>query len=199
MTQTADPIARKRERDLNSIYRVGLIATMAFVTVTFAALTLVFILRSQVTFNWHHIILPPILWLDTLLLIASSMAFEIGHRRLKQDDQHAFFQWTAATAGLGILFLLGQLAAWWQILSHGQLVRNNPHSTFFFVFSGMHGAHILVGLAGLAALLYRTREPASGPKWQMNTRVLANAVSLFWHYLDVLWVILFALLLSVKR
>ena len=95
--------------------------------------------------------------------------------------------------------MLGQLAAWWQILSHGQLVRNNPHSTFFFVFSGMHGAHILVGLAGLAALLYRTREPASGPKWQMNTRVLANAVSLFWHYLDVLWVILFALLLSVKR
>ena len=90
MTQTADPIARKRERELNSIYRVGLIATMAFVTVTFAALTLVFILRSQVTFNWHHIILPPILWLDTLLLIASSMAFEIGHRRLKQDDQRIF-------------------------------------------------------------------------------------------------------------
>jgi cytochrome c oxidase subunit 3 len=95
--------------------------------------------------------------------------------------------------------MLGQVAAWWQILAAGQLVENNPHSSFFFLFSGMHGIHITVGLAGLFALLYRTREPASGPRWQMNTRVLANAVALFWHYLDGLWVVLFALLLFVKR
>ena len=53
--------------------------------------------------------------------------------------------------------------------------------------------------AGLGALLYRTREPASGPRWQMNTRVLANAVAIFWHYLDCLWIVLFALLLFVQR
>lgn len=69
----------------------------------------------------------------------------------------------------------------------------------FFLFSGMHGIHIIVGLAGLFALLYRTREPASGPRWRMNTRVLANAVALFWHYLDGLWIVLFAPLLFVKR
>jgi len=89
--------------------------------------------------------------------------------------------------------------AWWQILAAGQLVESNPHSSFFFLFSGMHGIHIIVGLAGLFALLYRTREPASGPRWQMNTRVLANAVALFWHYLDGLWIVLFAPLLFVKR
>ena len=100
---------------------------------------------------------------------------------------------------LGVLFLLGQFVVWWQILGSGQLMRNNPHSSFFFILSGMHGVHILVGLGGLGALLYRTHEPASGPRWQMHTRVLANAVAIFWHYLDGLWVVLFALLLLVRR
>lgn len=199
MPQTADPVSHKRERDLNDLYRIAVIATLAFVTVTFSALALVFVLRSRVPMNWNHIILPPILWFDTVVLIGSSITYEIGHRRLVENNQRAFYRWIGITTALGALFLLGQVAAWWQILASGQLVENNPHSTFFFLFSGMHGIHIIVGLAGLGALLYRTREPASGPRWQMNTRVLANAVALFWHYLDGLWVVLFALLLFVKR
>ena len=199
MPQTADPVSQKRERDLNGLYRIAMIATLAFVTVTFSALALVFILRSRVPMNWHHIILPPILWFDTALLIGSSITYEAGHRRLIDNDQRGFFHWMLLTAALGLLFLVGQVVAWWQILAAGQLIENNPHSSFFFLFSGMHGIHIIVGLAGLGALLYRTREPASGPRWQMNTRVLANAVAIFWHYLDCLWVVLFALLLFVQR
>jgi len=199
VTPAIDPITRNRERELNGLYGVALVATLAFVTVTFTALVLVFVVRSRNPFNWTHILLPPILWLDTLILIASSLTFSIGHRKLLANDQSGFFHWIRYTAALGVLFLLGQIVAWWQILGSGQLMRNNPHSSFFFIFSGMHGLHILVGLAGLGALLYRTYEPASGPKWQMHTRVLANAVAIFWHYLDGLWVVLFALLLLVKR
>lgn len=178
---------------------MGLVATLAFVTVTFTALILVFFLRSRVAMNWTHILLPPVLWFDTAVLVGSSVVYEVGHRRLKWNDQRGFYVWTRYAASLGTLFLAGQLAAWWQILASGQLVRTNPHSFFFFIFSGIHAAHILVGLAGLGTLLYRTHEPASGPKWQMNTRVLANAVAIFWHYLDAMWVVLFVLLLAVKR
>ncbi len=199
MAPAVDPITRNRERELNGLYGIALIATLTFVTVTFTALVLVFVLRSQNPFNWTRIFLPPILWVDTVLLIASSITFSIGHRKLRVNDQRGFFDWTRYTTALGVLFLVGQLAAWWQILASGQLMRNNPHSSFFFIFSGMHGIHILAGLAGLGALLYRTHEPASGPKWQMHTRVLANVVAIFWHYLDGLWVVLFGLLLLVKR
>lgn len=199
MIPAVDPILKNRERELNGLYGIALTATLAFVTVTFTALVLVFVLRSRNSFNWTHILLPPLLWWDTLVLLASSATFSIGHRKLRGNDQTGFYRWTRYTAVLGVLFLLGQFAAWWQILSSGQLVKNNPHSSFFFIFSGMHGLHILVGLAGLGALLYRTYEPASGPRWQMHTRVLANAVAIFWHYLDGLWVVLFALLLFVKR
>ena len=198
MTLTAEPI-EQREQQLNSLYRIGILATLGFVTMTFAALAVVFLIRSRVPLNWNHIILPPILYIDTAILLASSAVFELAHRRLKANRQTDFYRMTQIATGLGLLFLVGQVVAWLQILETGQLVRSNPHSSFFFIFSGMHGAHILVGLAGMIALLVRTREPASGPKWQMNTRVLANSVSIFWHYLDFLWLVLFALLLFVKR
>jgi cytochrome c oxidase subunit 3 len=199
VTPAADSISKSRERDLNGLYAIGMIATLAFVTVTFVALILVFILRSRVSLNWNPILLPSILWWDSLVLVASSVVYEIGHRKLRKNDQVGFFKWTRYSTGLGVLFLVGQLAAWGQIFAAGQLVQKNPHSSFFFIFSGMHAAHILVGLGGLVALLFRTREPASGPKWQMNTRVLANVVGIFWHYLDGLWIVLFALLLLIRR
>jgi cytochrome c oxidase subunit 3 len=82
------------------------------------------------------------------------------------------------------------------MLRRGIFMDRNPHPGFVFIFSGLHAAHILVGIAGFVWLLLRTREPASGPKYQINTRVIANAVSIFWHYLDALWVLLFLLLLT---
>lgn len=199
MIQATDSIPNKREHELNSLYTVGLICTLAFVTMTFAALLVVFIIRSRVSINWDHIILPWVLWLDTVVLAASSYTFETGHKKLRANDQGGFYQWTLYTAALGVVFLAGQLIAWWQIISAGQLVRSNPHSSFFFILSGLHGIHILVALAGLGALLYRTHEPASGPRWQMTTRVMANAVGIFWHYLDGLWIVLLILLLAVGR
>jgi cytochrome c oxidase subunit III len=194
-----DSGSQQREKHLNGIYTIGLIATLAFVTVTFAALILVFFLRARVPFNWMPILLPPLLWADTAILVASSFTYEIAHRKLRVNDQRGFYKWMKMTTGLAVVFLIGQLIVWGQVLASGQMVTNNPHSSFFFIFSGLHAAHILVGIAGLATLLYRTHEPASGPRWQMNTRVLTNAVAIFWHYLDALWVVLFILLVLVRR
>jgi heme/copper-type cytochrome/quinol oxidase subunit 3 len=75
----------------------------------------------------------------------------------------------------------------------------DKHSWFIFLFSGLHAAHVLVGVGGLAYLLYRAYDPASGPRYQMTTRALANALTIFWHYLGFLWVVLFVLLLTWKR
>jgi cytochrome c oxidase subunit 3 len=199
MALAIGPIAQDRERQLNGMYVIGILATLAFVTMTFGALVVVFLVRSRITFDWTRIFLPPVLWVDTAILLASSYTYEKGHRKLRANNQRGFFEWTRYTTILGVLFLIGQVVAWLQILATGQLVRNNPHSSFFFLFSGLHGLHILAGLTGLGVLLYRTHEPASGPNWQMHTRVLANAFALFWHYLDGLWMVLFALLLLVGR
>jgi cytochrome c oxidase subunit 3 len=194
-----DSNAQQKERDLNSLYQLGVVVTLVIVTITFGSLIFAFVYRSAVPQNWSHIELPPTLWVSTVLLFASSIVVEVSRRRLKQGHQRAFYRAIWWATGLGLLFLLTQLTAWFQILHTGVLLDRNPHSSFIFIFSGMHGVHILIGLAGLFYLLRRTREPASGPKYQMTTRVWANAVSAFWHYLDFVWIVLFVVLLTWKR
>jgi len=67
------------------------------------------------------------------------------------------------------------------------------------LFTGLHAVHILAGLAGLAYLWHRARQQVSGPRYQMTTRAYANALTIFWHYLGFLWIVLFALLLTWRR
>jgi cytochrome c oxidase subunit III len=193
-----EPLARQRE--LNSLALVTVIVVLATVTMTFGAMIAVFVVRSEAPLFWGHIRIPGVLWATTSILLASSFIFEMARRRLVQkNDQRAFFKLTAWTTGLGLLFLIGQITAWFQILRSGVVLARNPHSWFLFLFTGLHGLHIVAGLAGLVYLLVRTRIPASGPKYQMNTRALAKGVSVFWHYLDFLWIVLFVLLLAWRR
>jgi cytochrome c oxidase subunit III len=187
--------AATRERELNSLSLFTVIVVLATVTMTFGAMITVFIVRSQGPLFWGHIHVPAVLWATTSILLASSASFEAARRRLQSNDQRSFFRFTAYTTALGVLFLAGQITAWLQILGSHIVLARNPHSWFIFLFTGLHGVHILVGLAGLVYLLVRTRVPASGPKYQMTTRVVANGVSVFWHYLDFLWIVLFILLL----
>jgi cytochrome c oxidase subunit III len=169
------------------------------VTMTFGALIAVFFIRADKNMLWGHIRIPSILWATTALLAASSVTLEGARSHLRRDDRAGFFRLTAWTTAMAGLFLAGQLAAWFQVLHSGIVLAGNPHAWFIFLFSGMHGLHILLGLGGLVYLLVRTREAASGPKYQMKTRAIAKGVSIFWHYLDFLWVVLFTLLLTWRR
>jgi cytochrome c oxidase subunit 3 len=187
-----------RERDLNSLSLLTTIIILATVTMMFGALITVFVGRSFGSRFWGHIQVPNILWATTTVLLASSALLENARRRLKQHDQQAFFRLTLYATVLGALFLVGQAVAWLQIIRSGVSL-DNSHSSFIFLFTGLHGMHIVAGLAGLVYLLVRTRVPASGPKYQMTTRVVANGVFVFWHYLDFLWILLFGLLLTWRR
>jgi cytochrome c oxidase subunit 3 len=189
----------ERERDLNSLSLLTAAVVLAIVTMTFGAMITVFLFRSQGDSFWGHIAIPWVLWLSTAVLIASSLTLEVARRKLAARDQQTAYQSLARTCGLALAFLACQVTAWLQVLHSGIPLAGNPHSWFIFLFTALHGLHILVGLGGLVYLLLRTREPASGPKYQMKTRVVANGVSLYWHYLDFLWIVLFALLLIWRR
>lgn len=206
--QSASEPAAARQLELNSLSQVTVIVVLAIVTMTFGAMIVVFFVRSEADLYWGHLRIPPVLWASTAVLLASSVLLEIARRDLgpsdppallAPQDQRHFFQLTGWATAFGVLFLVGQLIAWFQVLHSGIVLAGNPHSWFIFLFSGLHGLHILLGLGGLGYLLFRTRTPVSGPKYQMTTRAVANGVTLFWHYLDFLWVILFALLLLWRR
>ncbi len=191
--------ASAKERELNSLSVTTVVVVLATVTMTFGALIAVFVVRSEAPLYWGHLRVPAFLWASTAVLLASSVLLEMARRTLVEQNQSRFFALLSWTTALGVLFLIGQLTAWFQVLHSGVVLARNPHSWFIFLFSGLHGIHILLGLAGLGYLLSRTWTPAGGPKYQMTTRVAANGVSVFWHYLDFLWIILFALLLLWRR
>lgn len=188
-----------RERELNSLSNVTIVVVLATVTMTFGAMIAVFFVRSEGQLFWGHLQIPGVLYLTTVLLLASSAVLENARRKLVADDQERFFKLAAIATVLGLLFLAGQVTAWFQILHSGVVLARNPHSWFIFLFTGLHGLHILLGLTGLAYLLVRTYHPAGGPKYRMKTRVAAHGISIFWHYLDFLWIVLFVLLLTWRR
>lgn len=190
---SSDSAVRERELNSLSLFTVGVV--LATVTMTFGAMIAVFFVRSLAPKFWGHLHLPLILWVTTCILLTSSVTFEFARRHLTREDRAGFYRLMSWTAGLGVTFLIGQISAWIQMLHSGLILANNPHSWFVFLFSGLHGLHIVLGLAGLFYLLHRTREPAGGPKYRMKTRVVTNGVSMFWHYLDFLWLLMFLLLL----
>ena len=191
--------ATTRERELNSLSNVTILVVLATVTMTFGAMIAVFFVRSEGKLFWGHLHIPGVLYLTTVLLLASSAVLEKARQQLLIDDQKRFFKLTAVATILGLLFLAGQLTAWVQILHSGVVLAQNPHSWFIFLFTGLHGMHIVLGLGGLVYLLARTYRPAGGPKYRMKTRAAAHGISIFWHYLDFLWILLFALLLTWHR
>lgn len=196
--ENAASVARS-ERDMNSLSLLTVGVLLATVTMTFAAMIVVFVYRSEGRVFWGHIEVPRLLWITTAILVASSVTLEQGRRLLRENEQAAAFQKFSLTAGLGVVFLLGQIGAWFEVLHSGIVLAKNAHSWFIFLFVSLHGLHILLGLGALAFLVMRTRESASGPRYLMKTRALANGISLFWHYLDFLWLVLFGLLLTWRR
>jgi cytochrome c oxidase subunit III len=199
VSSAIDPHTQQKERDLRSLYAMAMVIAIGIMLVTFGATVFAFIYRSYLQQNWRPIVLPDVLWFSTAVLLASSAVLLVAQSRIKQGREAAFHRLAQVTVGLGLLFLGLQLAAWIQILRSGVLLDSNPHSSFIFIFSGIHGVHLLLGLAGLVYLLNRTREPVSGPKYRMTTRVWANSVGVFWHFLSLLWIVLYWLLLVWKR
>ena len=197
MTPVSAPPAR--ESELTSTSTLTAVVVLATVTMTFGAMIAVFVIRSAAPKYWGHLHLPGVLWATTAVLLLSSATLELARRALARDEQARAFHLIAWTTGLGFAFLGGQLLAWIDVLRSGIVLNRNPHSWFIFLFTGLHAMHIILGLGGIVYLLVRTREMVSGPKYQMKTRVIAHGVSLFWHYLDFLWVILFGLLLIWRR
>jgi cytochrome c oxidase subunit III len=195
--QATIPLARERDLTSTALLTAGIV--LATVTMTFGAIIAVFIYRSEGQVWWGRLALPSILWATTAILIASSYTLELARGSLSRNYQATASRWLSCTVVLGFAFLVGQVIAWLQVLHSGISLPSNPHSWFVFLFTALHGLHIIIGLTGLVWLLIRTRARASGPRYQAKTKAGAAGVSVFWHYLDALWIVLFTLLLTWRR
>lgn len=169
---------------------MGLFVLLAATVMVFAAFTGAFAMRRGLSGDWASTPKPGILWLNTAVLLISSLALDRSRRALRASDRDRFnFWWTAATA-LGVVFLLGQAYAWRRLAESGVYVAANPSSSFFYVLTAAHGVHLVGGLAALIWVGVETRRLRLGPA----RRTAIDVTAVFWHFLDGLWVYLMVLL-----
>jgi cytochrome c oxidase subunit I len=126
----------------------------------------------------------------SVFLFASSLTVYLAERRLKRDDQSGFLVWWLATIALGIAFLGGQLTEYMRLYADGITIDSNLFTSAFFTLTGFHGLHVLVGLIalGIIAALARAGDFRAG-----RHHVATQAVSIYWHFVDVVWIVVLSL------
>ncbi|MDA2929254.1 cytochrome c oxidase subunit 3 [Acidobacteria bacterium AH-259-O06] len=177
---------------IRSTSQLGLWIFLATVTMLFAAFTSAYLVRKSGS-DWQPVSLPAILWFNTALLLCSSVTMELGRARGKRLQTRGLRSWLLASTLLGLGFLLGQLLAWRQLAAQGVFLPSSPHSSFFYILTGLHGFHLLAGLLLLLYLLFRVR-PGGNPGNRLAQRDLTNLCATYWHFLGGLWLYLFVML-----
>jgi len=171
----------------------GIWVVLASITMTFAAFTSALIVRQGSASDWRHLTLPRILYLNTLVLLASSATLEVARRRVSAfmsgRNQQATnpARWLYITLMLGLVFVAGQYVAWLQLRASGVFLATNPNSSFFYVLTAIHALHVSGGLGGLARVIRRLHK-------SILRKSTLDATSHYWHFMDALWIYLLCLL-----
>jgi len=171
----------------------GIWVLMAAIAMSFAAFTSALVVRQGASTDWRHLTLPTVLYWNTLVLLTSSVTLEIARRRVAAfmgrsgtlDVSPA--RWLYVTASLGVVFVIGQYAAWLQLRSEGLYLATNPNSSFFYLLTAVHALHVLGGLVGLTYVMRKLRST-------VLRRSTLDSFSYYWHFMGILWVYLLVLL-----
>jgi cytochrome c oxidase subunit 3 len=126
----------------------------------------------------------------TILLILSSVTCQYAVWMIRRDDRTRFVRAMAVTVVLGIVFLLMQLTDYVLLGSEGLTLASGTYGTTYYTLTGFHGAHVFGGVIMLSVVLYR------GMVGQFSSRHYdaVEGASLYWHFVDVVWILLFSLL-----
>jgi cytochrome c oxidase subunit III len=177
--------------------RVGLWVFLAVVTSLFGLFMSAYYMRMGhghgEVHDWAAVTEPSVLWLNSAMLIAASAAMQWSRAKIAQQEVERARDGLLIGGLLTIAFLAGQVYAWRQISDSGFFAPSNPAVAFFYVLTAVHGAHLLGGLIVWAKTLLRMIPKRPEP---VDVRLSIELCTVYWHYLLLVWMALFALLLT---
>ncbi len=171
--------------------RIGLLSFIAVVTSLFALFFSAYLMRMKLG-DWHPLAEPAVLWLNTGMLVLASVAFQITRGAATRGQLLTVKAGLIAGGVFTILFLLGQLVAWQQLNTSGYFMTRNPANSFFYLLTGLHGLHLLGGMWVWGRTTTRVMTGADVER----VRLSVELCTVYWHYLLLVWFVLFAVLLS---
>lgn len=193
-------------------YRMAVFSILAADLVFFAVLVSAFFVRQSATHisssdavvsDWHPLAPPPILWINTAILLLSAFTMEVARRQLFHEIDimeewlglgrpavRRAAPWLIATIIFGSAFLGGQWIAWRQLAQQGLFFSSNPNSYFFYLVTGTHAVHLFLGLA---ALLFALVAMFRFKRVEMR-QIAVDSTAWYWHAMGVFWIFLFVLI-----
>lgn len=208
---------RRGPRETLIRYRFTVLSVLAADFVLFAVLITVFYVnptashisaREGFVSDWHPLAIPPILWLNTAVLLLSTITAENARRQLFHEIDimeewlglgrpavRRAAPWLVATIALGGLFLAGQWIAWHQLAMQGLTFSTNPNSNFFYLVTVTHGVHLLLGLL---ALVFATITMFRFKRVELRQTVVDSSVW-YWHAMGAFWGFIFLLLVCSQK
>ena len=212
------PVGAGHEPDALSLRlrraRLGMLVALVGVVMIFVSFTSAYVVRqglptydpstNALVRDWFPVRLPVFLFVNTGVLLLSSLTMELARRQAARDvmsahvtpireDAHTGdnrISWLAVTIVLGLCFLAGQLLVWRELAATGYYIATSPSSSFVYLLTGVHGVHLLGGVlallfAGAASLLRRPVE---------SQYVTLDVTGWYWHFMAALWVYIFCLM-----
>jgi cytochrome c oxidase subunit III len=179
-----------------SAYRTAAFFIIFSISSVFVTLTHILESRWVHSKDWVPVSLPNILYINTAVLVASSVTIEFARFSLEGRRFQRSARWLLVTLLLGLAFVVGQLVAWRELVSRGVYWASNPGSFFFYFLTAAHGLHLLGGILALSYIvLFASRLVSKG---RQETAV--GVVAIYWHFMDALWFYLLGLLfVTIQR
>ena len=163
--------------------------------VTFSAYSVIYMLyrmHDPETFGRSQLQLSPTYGVvNTLILLTSSWQVARSVHSARAARYEVAFRQAALTLGLGVVFIASKLSEWSRELSHGYTFGSNDFFAFYYFLTGIHIVHVLVGFIFMGVAMVRLRSAEAS----VDTMETA---SIYWHMVDFLWVVIFALLYVVR-
>lgn len=171
--------------------KLGLGVFLAVATSLFALFISAYAIRMEYP-DWRPIDEPTLLWVNTGILVLSSVFLQWAWNAAKRDAIRTVWRCVLLGAFFALAFIVGQMLAWDKLMSQGFLITGNPANGFFYVLTAVHALHLIGGLLALRKSIARVWRHDDARSIELGVELCA----VYWHYLLAVWVILFSLLLS---